>query len=732
MKNTWFVFFAAAVLLCLARPGQCDGATYACIANYSTKVSFIRVFDQKVYDFKTGETLGGSPFLGAAITPDGYAIVANPVANAVYVYDISKKILHRVENVGQKPVGVAASPNGRFVYVTNYGDDTLSVIDTAFIGTDTPTVIGPPIEAGHAPTGVAVSPDGHVVYVANRDGETEDAENGSLYAIAASSGQVVWMVDNLGKQPTGVAVSPDGKYAYVTNRGHNTVSVIDTDNMEEVTGCYTRITVGTDPVGLAVSPDGKYVYVANQGDNTVSVIRTSEDPVDYDVLQHVGVGENPVGVSVTPDGAYVYVTNRGVDGGGVYVIRRSGDDYSAEPVNDYKENGPASFGQFIGSTSVPETPGELAVTAVSDTQIDLSWTDNSYDETGFSIERKAESDVTYEETATVAANVKTYADTNLDDSTTYYYLIRAYNSAGNSGYCDEVNATTYPAAPSDLSATAVSSSEIDLSWTDNSSGETGFSIERKTESDVTYEERARVAANVKTYADTNLDDSTTYHYRIRAYNSDGNSGYCDEVNATTHFGAPSDLSATAVSSTEIDLSWTDNSSGETGFSIERKSESEEAYAEISTVGANVATYSDDTVEPYITYYYRVSGYNDEGYSAYSNEAWAKTPDDCFIATAAYGSLMEPQVAALRNFRDAYLLPFAPGRMFVKTYYAYSPPIADFIATHETLRGAVRICLLPLVAFSYSTLHFGPILASAILVFFMLLPVGLFSLCRRKR
>jgi 3-mercaptopyruvate sulfurtransferase SseA len=188
-----------------------------------------------------------------------------------------------------------------------------------------------------------------------------------------------------------------------------------------------------------------------------------------------------------------------------------------------------NLGAAVALFVVP--PSDLSATTASSSHIDLSWTDNSSNETRFKIERKTGG--TYEEIATVGADVTSYSSTGLTASTTYYYRVRAYNSSYDSDYSNETNATTCPAAPSGLSATTTSSSAIDLSWTDNSSDETRFKIERKTGSGGTYAQITTVSADVTSYSSAGLTASTTYYYRVRAYNSNGNSSYSGEASATT-------------------------------------------------------------------------------------------------------------------------------------------------------------------------------------------------------
>jgi len=186
---------------------------------------------------------------------------------------------------------------------------------------------------------------------------------------------------------------------------------------------------------------------------------------------------------------------------------------------------------------VPKAPTGLTATAYSNNQIDLGWSDNSNNETGFSIECSNDG-ITFNWITNVSPNVTTCSDTGLDASTEYFYRVYAYNTEYDSDYSNVASATTFdgtvesPDAPSNLNAVAVSSSQIDLSWSDNSNNETGFSIECSNDG-ITFNWIINVNLNVTTYSDTGLDASTEYFYRVYAYNTEYDSDYSNVASAET-------------------------------------------------------------------------------------------------------------------------------------------------------------------------------------------------------
>ncbi len=185
-----------------------------------------------------------------------------------------------------------------------------------------------------------------------------------------------------------------------------------------------------------------------------------------------------------------------------------------------------------------------------------------------------------------------------------------------------------PAAPSNLTASPFNATEIDLAWTDNSNNKAGFKIERCTGSGCTnLIQIATVGVGVTSYWDTGLLGGTTYSYRVSAYNSAGDSDYSNIASATTPKlpVAPSSLTATAVSRSQINLAWKDNSNDEQTFALERcRGAGCTNFALIANIAANNTSYSNTGLSRNTTYRYRIRAYNKAGYSAYSNIATGKT------------------------------------------------------------------------------------------------------------
>jgi chitodextrinase len=295
-------------------------------------------------------------------------------------------------------------------------------------------------------------------------------------------------------------------------------------------------------------------------------------------------------------------------------------------------------------TTPPSAPTSLTATAASPSQINLSWTASSDNVgvTGYKVERcSGAACANFAQIATPTAT--TFNDTALTASTSYSYRVRANDAAGNnSGYSNTASATTPaavdttpPTAPTNLTATAASTTQINLSWTGSTDnvGVTGYKVERC--SGATCANFAQIATPTGTaFNDTGLIASTSYSYRVRANDAAGNnSGYSNTASATTPAAAdttpptaPTNLTATATSTTQINLSWTASTDnvGVTGYKVERCSGAACAnFAQIATPTAT--TFNDTGLTASTSYSYRVRANDAAGNnSGYSNTASATT------------------------------------------------------------------------------------------------------------
>ena len=173
-------------------------------------------------------------------------------------------------------------------------------------------------------------------------------------------------------------------------------------------------------------------------------------------------------------------------------------------------------------------------------------------------------------------------------------------------------------APTGVAASNTTTSATTISWTDNNSQEDGYKVERAL-GNGSFSEVGSV--NGTSFTSTGLTANTTYRFRVRAYKGGNFSSYSSIVSVTTQdnavtVAAPSNLASSSKTSSQVIMTWTDNSNNEDGFKIERANGG--SYSQIATVGAGVTTYTNTGLSANTAYTYRVRAYKGSVNSNYSN------------------------------------------------------------------------------------------------------------------
>ena len=256
----------------------------------------------------------------------GFAYAADAVDGTIWAYTIETDgKLNFLETVdaGAYPTSVTIDQSGKFVYVANMGDNTISAytIDPIY---GTLTDLGTPVAAGKSPTSI-ITVDllvGEFAYVANMSDKTIWS-----YSINSSNGNLTY----LGKADTGaycssVIVDQSGKFVYAANEGSNTISVY---TINQTTGALvpgTAVAAGTYPTSVATALVGsaEFAYTTNSGDGTIWFysINSSNGKLTY--LEKVTAGTYPASVAVDPLGKFAYVANMGGGNISVYKINSDG------------------------------------------------------------------------------------------------------------------------------------------------------------------------------------------------------------------------------------------------------------------------------------------------------------------------------------------------------------------------------------------------------------------------
>ncbi|WP_244864962.1 glycoside hydrolase family 48 protein [Xylanibacillus composti] len=268
----------------------------------------------------------------------------------------------------------------------------------------------------------------------------------------------------------------------------------------------------------------------------------------------------------------------------------------------------AEFDRLIGDDagpSVPVPPG--GVQAVRDDgQATISWNSVSNADS-YNVKRATTSGGPYTNVAT-GLNGTSFTNTGLTNGVTYYYVVTAVNSEGESAHSTEVSVTPAPPQlPGEFTLTAVAGNgQVSLEWT-ASTDATGYAVQRATSASGPFSSLAAVAG--RSYVDTSAINGTTYYYRIAASNSVGTT-LSNTASATPQVPLPGTftLSATAGNG-QVALNWSASSNAQS-YSVERATAAAGPFSELElTTGRS---YTDTSVVNGTTYYYRVRAQNTSG------------------------------------------------------------------------------------------------------------------------
>jgi YVTN family beta-propeller protein len=298
------------LLFCLFWLASCGAQPTPAISSLPVLASLpqLRAYHVYVTDLGTGDLaeLGqatvnaGKSLHGIAFSPDGKRVyVGDIAASRVVAFDVTGAKPRQVQSitVGLSPVHFAFTQGGRYVYVTNFGGASLSIVDT------TSGKVIATIQTPAGPHGLVASPDGKRIYVACLNGQALAVIDTTTNTLT----QTLPLPDNA--HPYSVVSDKTGRYLYVTDNFIGRVLVVDTTKLQHPAQAVVGGgKAGQQPVLLAISPDGKRLYVTNSGGN-LSVLDVAADPVHPALVATVPVGRSPHGVAVSPDGRYVVVAN---------------------------------------------------------------------------------------------------------------------------------------------------------------------------------------------------------------------------------------------------------------------------------------------------------------------------------------------------------------------------------------------------------------------------------------
>lgn len=288
----------------------------------------------------------------------------------------------------------------------------------------------------------------------------------------------------------------------------------------------------------------------------------------------------------------------------------------------------------------PAAAVDLRALAAPPQQVNLSWADVSYDETGFRLGRAPAGSNVYQLLALLPPNTTHFVDTAVNYGAAYDYLIYSFSPNGYSPTSNSARATLplLPHPPAELVLVSTAEASVTLAWADTSSNEDRFNIQRSPDGLTDWLTVATSPANLPSGTDSTAFCEWSYYYRVTAGNGGFDSLPSAAITATTGFctatQAPAELNAGAHTITSIRLQWTDTPN-ETSYRIERSAAGAETWATLAVVSGNQLVFFDSGLPPGSAYDYRVYAANKTGESPPSPVAGSKTFTDALFVPAIF-------------------------------------------------------------------------------------------------
>lgn len=283
-----------------------------------------------------------------------------------------------------------------------------------------------------------------------------------------------------------------------------------------------------------------------------------------------------------------------------------------------------------GADEPPSTPASPSATALTDTVVRVRWTDTSSNETQFVVYRSMEANGSFDEVGRVAANFRSFEDTGLDPTTTYYYRVAATNLVGTSAPSAIVSATTKspedmvpPLSPAWLRARVLTATSVEVYFSDRTNGRFGHRIERRTGT-AAFAVVGILPAGTNSLQQTNLVTGRAYDYRVAAFNDAGSSDYVGPVTIAPEQLppgaplAPANFAAVVRSTTAAHLTWTDRSGGNAETQVYWKVDAGD-YQLLATVDRGVSEYELTGLSQESIYVVYLKAVTSEGSSPSSTE-----------------------------------------------------------------------------------------------------------------